>query len=91
MKCPKKPAERKRISILAYSPKACKPEHGCSSENSLFHYSIIETHPINYEYGSSPVRSAFTVFSFSGPPIKTNLTMKSPENYLEYAEKCSQS
>lgn len=91
MKCQKKPEERKNNLTPACPPETCRRKHDPSSESSFFHYSIIKTHPVNYEYGSSPVRTAFTLSAFSGLPIETDLTMKDPENYFECAEKCSQS
>jgi hypothetical protein len=91
MRCQKKPEERKCNLILACSPGTCRPEHDLSSESSFFHYSIIEVHPINHEYGSSPVWTALTLSAVSGLSIETELTMKNPEIYFKCAEKYSQS
>ncbi len=90
MKCQKKPAEKKSILTPSYLPKICRPEHNCSSKSSFFHYSIIEAHPINYEYGPSPIQIAFTLSTFSELLIEMDFTMKAPENYYN-AEKYSQS
>ncbi|RXA18264.1 hypothetical protein EQO05_11255 [Methanosarcina sp. MSH10X1] len=91
MKCQKRPEERKRNPTPVRPTGTCRPEYGPSSDNSLFRYSIVETHPIHYEYGSNPVWTAFTVSAFSGLLAETNLTMKDPENYFKCAEKYSQS
>lgn len=91
MKYQKKPEERKGNLTPACPPGTCKPEHDHSSESSFFHYSIIEAHPINYEYGSSPVWTAFTLSAVSELSIETDLTMKNPEIYFKCAEKYSQS
>lgn len=84
MRCQKIPVEKKSTLTPAYFSEACRPDNSCSSDSSFFHYSIIETRPINYEYGSSPVRTAVT---FSGLPIEMDLTMKNPDNHFEYAGK----
>jgi hypothetical protein len=76
MKRQKKPAERKSVLTPSlYPSETCRPEYNCSSKNSFFHYSIIETDPVNYEYGSSPIRITTTLFTFSGLIMKTNFTI----------------
>jgi len=91
MKSQKKPEERKNNLPPAHPPGRCGSKQGRSPDSSIFHYSIVETHPIDYEYGSSPVQTAFALSVFAGLPIETDLTMKNPENYLKCAEKYSQS
>lgn len=91
MKYQKKPEKRKSNLTPACSCETCMPEHSPFSESSLFRYSVIETHPINYKYSSSPVRTIYTISAFSGLSIEVNLTMKDSESYFECAEKYSQS
>jgi hypothetical protein len=91
MKCQKKPKERKINLTPAYPLGTYRSEHDRSSESSFFHYSIIESSPLNYEYSSSPVWITFTPSAVSGLSIETDLTMKNPENYFKCAEKYSQS
>jgi hypothetical protein len=92
MKCQKKPKERRKGNLIpACPPETCETMHGRSSEIFCFRYSSIETHPLNYEYDSNPIRTTFTFFSFSRLPIETDLTMKDFENYLKCTEKYSQS
>lgn len=91
MKYQKKPEERKSNLTPACSNETCRTEHCPSPESFLFHYSIIENHPVNYESGSSPVQIVFTVSAFSGLPTKVDLTMKDSENYFNCTEKYSQS
>lgn len=91
MRYQKKPEERKSNLTPICSNEACMPERNPFSESFLFSYSSIETHPIKYEYGSSPVQIVFTVSAFSGLPTKADLTMKDSEIYFNCAEKYSQS
>jgi hypothetical protein len=87
MKCQKKLEEKKGNLIHACPTGTSRPENDRSSESYFFHYSIIESHPINYEYGLSPVWIAFTLSVASGLSIEMDLTMKDHEIYFNYTEK----
>ncbi|HHV24845.1 MAG TPA: hypothetical protein GXX65_10085 [Methanosarcina sp.] len=91
MKCQKKLEEKEGNLIHVCPTGTSRPENDRSSESSFFHYSIIESHPINYEYGLSPVWTAFTPSAASGLSIEMDLTMKNPEIYFNCTEKYSQS
>jgi len=91
MKCQKKSEEKKSNPIPACPAGNCRPENGLLTESSLFQYSIIEIHPMHYEYGSNPVWIDFTEFALSRLSAEIDLTMKDPENYFKYAEKYFQS
>ncbi|KKG08960.1 hypothetical protein [Methanosarcina sp. 2.H.A.1B.4] len=91
--------DEKRFYSSPVHPAPYKLELNHSSQRFLFHYSVIEISPVNYESSLAPGSIEYTdeytdIYAdsrCSDLPADVDLTMEDPDIYLEYTGRLSES